>query len=92
MKTGICKECGQEKKIKARGMCVSCYRKALKMARKRCQTPTVVLTFEGHEALFEELKQLAQREFRPLDWQILQILKSHMQGPDDIPTPSTVHL
>ena len=73
MKTGICIRCGDEKKIKAKGMCNACYQHSLKIATTT-ERPVVLLDFTGHEGLLEELKQRAQQEFRPLEWQIMRDL------------------
>ncbi len=76
MKTGTCIRCGDEKKIKAKGMCNACYQHTLKTAAKSRpdQRPVVLLDFTGHEGLLEEIKQRAQQEFRPLEWQIMRDL------------------
>lgn len=75
MKTGICVKCGKEAKIKAKGMCGTCYRQTLRgRSLANDSRAVVLLDFTGHEGLLEELKQRAQKEFRPLEWQIMHDL------------------
>ena len=77
MKTGICVSCEKERPIKAKGMCSRCYKASRRNAKAidaATERPVVLLDFTGHEGLFEEIKERAQREFRPLAWQIMRDL------------------
>jgi hypothetical protein len=77
MKTGICAECGTEKPLKAKGLCRTCYNRSRKKMTAEAEAPkrpVVLLDFTGREGLFEELKGRAQKEFRPLEWQIMRDL------------------
>lgn len=92
MKHGICITCGREGRIKAKGMCKTCYER-----QRLAQRPDdgvkaahgvatggdtehlILLDFGQHVGLLEELKQQAQSECRPLDWQIIYMLRNQME-------------
>lgn len=88
MKHGICIECGKEKEIKAKGLCKACYEQqrltrkagAGSSAAKKIGEHLLVLDFTQHAGLLEEIRQLAEAEFRPLEWQVIHLLRNEMEG------------
>lgn len=39
----------------------------------------LTIDFKGHEALYDEIEQIAQKEYRPFDWQLLYMLSVQAQ-------------
>lgn len=85
MKHGICIECGQEKEIKAKGLCRACYNRQLTTRKAGTSNQNngdhlVVLDFSQHVGLLEEIRQLAHAEFRPLEWQVIHLLRNEVEA------------
>ena len=81
-KVGVCKNCGEERHIKARGLCSKCYQKL----KEEGKLPTVekpgpkkalrvVVDFGVCPVLYERLKERADEEMQPLATQIVWELK-----------------
>lgn len=64
----ICKGCGKERWIKARGLCSACY---------RARYGRVTITLQVPTSLFEILQQEAEYNFRSPADQVLAILVDH---------------
>ena len=79
---GICAECGQNKTIKARGLCSACYQKLQKEGKlppkqkdSGLNQYRIVVDFSFCPVLFEKLKERAEAEMRPVNIQLLWELK-----------------
>lgn len=76
---GICANCGEEKKIRALGLCKKCYDIDLANRASAKQAPpkqtTYTIDFKGQEALLAEINRASREQFRPLEWQIMHTLK-----------------
>ena len=40
--------------------------------------PIIQIDFEKHTSVLDEIKDLAEEEMRPLEWQIIYMLKNHL--------------
>ena len=83
-KVGICKHCGEQKNIKARGLCARCYEELKKKDKlppvekpgvEKGKVLRVVVDFALCPVLYERLKEKADEEMRPLATQLLWELK-----------------
>lgn len=68
-KKKICKKCGREMSIYAKGLCAKCYKDEFgKLGKAGLK---VVIDFSDHPKLYKELQDRAKKEFRDIQHQIL---------------------
>ena len=80
-KVGICKLCGKELVIKARGLCSSCYNKQYREGKldnvtKSNMSRRIVLDFSSYPELYDVILAKAEKELRTIRQQILWELRN----------------
>jgi len=70
-----CRRCGREKYIKARGLCTACW-----IAERRKEPSLrLYLDFSNYPELYEKLEKQARKDFRPVELEILYLLKTVLE-------------
>ena len=85
MAEGTCATCGKETARLVKGDCKTCYNKknAVKkmgLVDDSVMDTEVTLDFKGFEALLAAIQRLAKDDFRPLEWQVIHMLKQALMA------------